>query len=113
MSIHDQPLVNYPHLIVTLIRQGAIKIIKKELAAKGIRLHQVTACELQLLAEANELIMVAIDTIRTAADLQSLAEREARQRAKGHAALSPRQIHLKTPTENVGVFLQPNGDLRG
>ena len=48
MSIHDAPLANYPQLIATLVRQRTIKIIKRELEAKGVKLHQVYSCELRL-----------------------------------------------------------------
>jgi hypothetical protein len=91
------PLANYPGVIATLIRQRTIKIVKRELAAKGVRIWDVTSCELARLAEAYfeshraELIRVAIDTIRTAASLQQLAESEARRRAKARAALSREQ----------------------
>jgi hypothetical protein len=34
-NIHDNPLLNYSHVIVTLMRQRAIKIVKQELAAQG------------------------------------------------------------------------------
>ena len=34
-DIHENPLLNYPHVIVTLMRQRAIKIVKRELAAQG------------------------------------------------------------------------------
>jgi len=80
MSIHDAPLTNYPRLIATLIRQRTIKIVKRELAAKGVRIWDATQCDLVRLAEAYfeshraELIRVAIDTVRTAGDLQSPAE---------------------------------------
>jgi hypothetical protein len=98
MSIHDAPLTKHPSLIATLIRQRTIKIVKRELAAKAVRIWDVTQCDLVRLAEAYfeshraELIRVAIDTVRTAHDLQSLAEREARRRAKARAALSAKQI---------------------
>ena len=90
-SIHDAPLANYPGVIATLIRQRTIK-------AKGVRIWDVTSCDLARLAEAYfeshraELIRVAIGTIRTAASLQQLAESEARRRAKARAALSHEQI---------------------
>ena len=32
-DIHDNPLLHYPHVIVALMRQRAIKIVKAELAA--------------------------------------------------------------------------------
>jgi hypothetical protein len=112
MSIHDAPLTNYPSLIATLIRQRTIKIVKRELAAKGVRIWDVTSCDLVRLAEAYfesahraELIRVAIDTVRTGADLQALAEREARQRErarkKAQAVLCPKQITQNRPLKSL------------
>jgi hypothetical protein len=107
MSIHDYPLEHYPSLIATLVRYKAIKCVKREMAAKGVKLHQLTACQLQLLAEAYfeshraELIRVATDIVRTAASLQSLAEKDARRRAKARAALFRRQITQKPPLRTL------------
>src|SRR6516164_6178631 len=90
-DIHDNPLLNYPHVIVTLMRQRAIKIVKQELAAKGIKLWDVTSAQIQLLAAAyvqahrEEMIKVACDTVRIADGLRELAEQEARRRAKARA----------------------------
>ena len=119
MSIHDYPLEHYPSLIATLVRYKAIKCVKREMAAKGVKLHQLTACQLQLLAEAYfeshraELIRVATDIVRTAASLQSLAEKDARRRAKARAALFPKTDNAKTATENTTEIAQPRGDLQG
>jgi len=94
-------------LIVTLIRQRTIKVVKRELQAKGVRIWDVTQCDLVRLAEAYfeshraELIRVAIDTVRTAHDLQSLAESEARRRAKARAALSAKQITQNRPLKTL------------
>jgi hypothetical protein len=90
-DIHDNPLLNYPHVIVTLMRQRAIKIVKQELAAQGIKLWDVTSAQIQLLAQAyvqshrEEMIRVACDTVRIAHGLRELAEQEARRRAKARA----------------------------
>jgi hypothetical protein len=87
-DIHDLPLLNYPHVIVTLMRQRAIKMVRHEIAAKGLRLHDFTSAQIAMLAEAyaqahrDELIRVACDTVRIADGLRELAEAEARRRAK-------------------------------
>ena len=63
------PLANYPHLIATLAMQKTITIVKRELAAKGVKLHDVEMRDIKLLAEAYlsshraELIRLAIDTV--------------------------------------------------
>ena len=94
LSIHDDPLANYPHLIATLAMQKTIRIVKRELAAKGVKLHDVEMRDIKLSAEAYlsshraELIRLAIDTVVTADSLRQLAESEARRRAKARAALS-------------------------
>jgi hypothetical protein len=107
MDIHDLPLLNYPHVIVTLMRQRAIKIVKRQLAAQGIGLHQVTSAQIQLLAQAyvqshrEEMIRVACDTVRIADGLRELAEQEAKRRARARknaqADLSMKQITQKRP----------------
>ena len=87
-DIHDNPLLNYPHVICSLMKQRAIKIVKAELAAKGVRIWDVTSAQLQLLAQAyvqshrEEMIRVACDTVRIADGLRQLAEQEAKRRAK-------------------------------
>jgi hypothetical protein len=91
-NIHDDPLLHYPHVIVTLMRQRAIKIVKRELAAQAIPIWNVTSAQIQLLAQAyvaehrEEMIRVAIDTVRIADGLRELAEAEAKRRAKARAA---------------------------
>ena len=91
-NIHENPLLNYPHVIVTLMRQRAIKIVKQRLAAEGVRIWDVTSAQIQLLAQAyvaehrEEMIRVACDTVRIADGLRELAEQEARRRAKAGAA---------------------------
>jgi hypothetical protein len=99
-DIHDLPLLNYPHVIVTLMRQRAIKMVKHEIAAKGLRLNDFTAAQIQTLASAyaqahrDELIKVACDTVRIADGLRELAEAEAKRRAK--AARAPgRHLHCE------------------
>jgi hypothetical protein len=87
-SIHDNPLEFYPSVIACLVRFKAVKCVKREIAAAGIKLGDVTNAQIQLLAQAyaeghrDELIRVACDMVRTGAELQRLAEQEARRRAK-------------------------------
>jgi hypothetical protein len=87
-DIHDLPLLNYPHVIVTLMRQRALKMVRAEIAAKGLRLGDFTSAQIQMLASAythahrDELIRIACDTVRIADGLSELAEAEARRRAK-------------------------------
>jgi hypothetical protein len=97
-DIHDDPLDNFPSLIAKLIRQRVLKIVKKELEkeleAKGFALGQVPACYIRMLCEAYfeahraECIKVAGDTVRIAAGLLQIAERETHQRAMARAAMS-------------------------
>jgi len=81
-DIHENPLLNYPHVIVTLMRQRAIKMVKRELAAQ---IWDVTSAQIKLLAQAyvsshrDELIKVACDTVRIADGLRELAEQEAKR----------------------------------
>ena len=81
-------------MIATLIRQRTLKIIKKELEAKGVALGQVLPVELRALCEAyfeshrSEMIRFACDTVRIGAGLYQIAEREAHRRAMARAALS-------------------------
>jgi hypothetical protein len=104
-SIHDDPLRWYPNVIRTLIRQRTLKIAKQQLAAKGIKLWDVTSAQLQLLAEAyffahrEECIRVACDVVRIADGLRELAEAEARRRAK--AALRAKDV---TPARHLITY---------
>ena len=90
-TIHDAPLTNYPRLIATLIRQRTLKIIKREIQARGVELGQVPSAYIRALAEAYfeshraELIRVACDTVLTADRLRQMAENEAQRRAQAHA----------------------------
>jgi hypothetical protein len=101
-SIHDEPLRWYPGVIATLVRFKAVKCVKREIAAAGIKLHDVTSAQIQWLAQAyaeghrNELIRVACDMVRTGAELQRLAEQEAKRRAK--AKPKPKDV---TPAQKL------------
>ena len=89
-DIYDFPLDNFPSLIAKLIRQRVLKIVRKELEkeleAKGFVFDQIPPAYVRQLCEAYfethkaECIKVAGDTVRIAAGLIELAQREARQR---------------------------------
>jgi hypothetical protein len=49
-TIHADPLRYYPHMIHTVAFQRAIRIIKKQIAADGVRLGDVTARDLKIWA---------------------------------------------------------------
>jgi hypothetical protein len=89
--IHDDPLANCPELIAKLIRQRTLKIIKRELAAQGIGLdlvlphHLRMACEAYFERHRADCVRIACDTIRMAAGLIEIAEREAQARAQDRA----------------------------
>jgi hypothetical protein len=92
--IHDDPLANYPELIAKLIRQRTLKIVKGELEKQGIPLqlvlphHLRMACEAYFESHRADCIRVACDTVKIAAGLIHLAEREAQARANVRGVLS-------------------------
>ena len=100
----DDPLANCPQLIATLIRHRTLKIVKRELRAQGVELHQLYPHQIRMLCEAYfeahraDLVRVACDTVRMAAGLQFMAEREAKARA---ADLSVDQIPQKPPLKSL------------
>jgi hypothetical protein len=105
MMIHDEPLRWYPGVIACLIRQRTLKIVKKELQAKGVGIRDVTQADLVRLAEAYflahsaECVRVAIDTIRVADDLRKLAEAEAKRRAKQPKDVTPPRYRITLSKE--------------
>ena len=84
--------------------------MEKELEAKGIAFDQVPTCYIRQLCEAYfevhraECIRVASDTVRIAAELHQIAEREAHQRAMARGALSLDQGRDYHAIENVRVI---------
>lgn len=86
--IHANPMRYYPHMIHTLAFQRAIRIIKKQIAADGVRLGDVTSRDLKIWAnyylEAHraELIEATIEWVRDDPVFLKLGENEARRRAK-------------------------------
>ena len=86
-SIHDCPLFNYPHLISVLARSSARRVVEERMRAEGVRLS-VTPLRI-IMEEANEylkahpeLVAQAIETVRKVPQLRTLAECEARDRAR-------------------------------
>jgi hypothetical protein len=109
-DIFEFPLDSFPSLIAKLIRQRTLKIIRKELEAKGVTLDQVYPHEVRALCEAYfeahraECIKVAGDTVRIAAGLYQIAQREAHQRAMARAALTLAKGCDYDALENVRVI---------
>jgi len=113
-DIYDFPLDNFPSLIAKLIRQRTLKLVKKELEkeleAKGIAFDQVPTCYIRMLCEAYfevhraECIRVASDTVRIAAGLIQIAQREAHQRAMARAAQTLTKGRDYDALENVRVI---------
>jgi len=87
-EIHSEPLRAYPHIIHTLSFHAAVKLIKLQLKARGEKLVEYSLKDLTILADAyfeahrEELIAATIVKVRSAPDLRSLAEKEARRRGR-------------------------------
>jgi hypothetical protein len=87
-EVHLEPMRAYPHLVHCFVYHAAIKIIKRQLQARGEKLVEWSAKDLRALAEAyvaanrDELIAKTIETIRTTPAFLSLAEKEARRRGR-------------------------------
>jgi hypothetical protein len=109
--IHANPLRYYPHMIHTVAFQRAIRIIKKQLAADGVRIGDVTSRDLKiwaneyLQAHRSELIEATIEWVRGDPGFMKLGESEARRRAKAQTDNSspPTEGHnpssiMTTPT---------------
>jgi hypothetical protein len=89
--IHDEdPRLNYPHLLHSLVFHEAVKIVKEQIRKRGDNLRQYALKDIRALAdeyleaEANrELLMIdTILKIRREPSLQRLAEAEAKRRAR-------------------------------
>jgi hypothetical protein len=86
-SIHDAPLFNYPHLVSVLARSSARRKVEERMRADGLR---VSLTPLRVINEEAdeylkahlELVEQAIKTVRNVTGLRTLAEREARDRAR-------------------------------
>jgi hypothetical protein len=87
-EIHSEPLRAYPHLVHTLAYHAATKVIKRQIAARGEKLREWSAKDLRIEAEAYlaanraEPLAATIEAIRTTPAFLSLAEKEARRRAR-------------------------------
>ena len=86
-SIHDAPLFNYPHLISVLARSSARRVVEQRMQDEGVRLS-LTPIRI-IMQEADEylkahpeLVQQAIATVRNVSGFRTLAEREARDRAR-------------------------------
>ena len=100
-TIHTNPLRYYPHMIHTLAFQRAIRIIKKQLAADGVKIWSVAARDIRLRAHdylqahRAELFAVTIEWVRADAEFRKLGESEARRRAKSQKEV----LRLCLPTD--------------
>jgi hypothetical protein len=101
-DIFEFPLDNFPSLIAKLIRQRELKIVRKELEkeleAKGFTFDQIPPvyirqlCEAYFEAHKAECIKVASETVRIAAGLIELAQREATQRGPTLPTITDRAV---------------------
>jgi hypothetical protein len=83
-----QPSGNRSAVLCTLARQKAVKAVKHQLQARGIRLNDVAARDIHIWADAylevhrQELIEQAMEMVSSGRELRKLYEREHRQRVK-------------------------------
>jgi hypothetical protein len=49
---HNEPLRAYPHIIRTLAFHSAIKLVKEQIAARGLKLREYSLKDIHILAEA-------------------------------------------------------------
>src|SRR5262245_34645770 len=86
-SIHDAPLTNYPQLISVLARSSARRAVEERMRSEGVRLS-VTPIRIIMeqartyLREHPEIVQQTIERVRNVAGFRTLAEREARDRAR-------------------------------
>ena len=86
-SIHDAPLANYPHLIWVLARSSARRVVEQRMRDEGVRLSTTPIRIINeeagaYLRDHPELVQQAIATVRNVPQFRTLAEREARDRAR-------------------------------
>jgi hypothetical protein len=96
-EIHnDNPLIHYPHLCRCLAFHSAVKRIKKQIAARGEKLHEHSRKDLHILAdqylEANrhELFAEVIERVQTDPEFRKLAQAELKRRGRYWAKPSDR-----------------------
>jgi hypothetical protein len=86
--VHDEPMRHYPHVIRTLAFHSAIKLVKEQIRARGLKLHEWSMKDIHIEAEKylethrDELIRVTIARVRSDPAFRSLAEKEARRRGR-------------------------------
>jgi hypothetical protein len=83
------PISRHPNATtITLARLAAIKAVKRQMAAQGLKVQYVerriiiAAANVYLQEHFAELIEEAAETVRNVPGLRTLAEREARQRRR-------------------------------
>jgi hypothetical protein len=86
-SIHDDPLLNYPTLIAVLSRSSARRAVEQRMRAEGKRLSTMPIRIIMEEARAYlrdhpELVQEVIERVRNVSGFRTLAEREARDRAR-------------------------------
>jgi hypothetical protein len=86
-SIHDDPLFHYPTLIAVLSRSVARRAVEQRMRSEGIRIS-VTPIRIIMeeardyLQQHPELAQEVIERVRNVPQFRTLAEREARDRAR-------------------------------
>ena len=86
-NIHDAPLIHYPTLISVLVRSSARKAVEERMRSMGVR---VSLTPLRIIVEEArayqqqhpELVQQTIERVRNVAGFRTLAEQEARDRAR-------------------------------
>jgi hypothetical protein len=86
-SIHDDPLFHYPTLIAVLTRSSARRAVEQRMRAEGIRLTTTPIRVINEEARAYlrdhpELVQEVIERVQNVSGFRTLAEREARDRAR-------------------------------
>jgi len=86
-SIHDAPLINYPQLISVLARSSARRAVEQRMRSEGVRVSltpiRIIMEEAKVyLRQHPELIEQTIERVRNVPQFRTLAEREARDRAR-------------------------------
>jgi len=84
--VEAKPIIQPSTVIVTLARQAAIKAVKRELQAQGIKLYPFAQRDLVVMAAqyaaANRAALLAetIERVQRSPELRELYDREQRQR---------------------------------
>ena len=105
----SQPCGNRSAVLCTLARQKAIKAIKRQLQARGIRITDVTARDIHIWADAylaahrQELIEQAIEMVSSSQELRKLYEREQRQLRANLSNNAQKENEPKSITSTVQI----------